>query len=311
MLPTAQVFPRTPRRRGVPPGTFGTPESRIVLAVGQYHFLTIPQIMRLLGYRQGTQRTIEKRLAWLTANNYLIGKAGYSQGPGKPRSIYVLGKRGRSYLEGQLPLRRRFRPSDTWKREHLEHVLGLNDVLIAAERLARDAAEVLWLVEMQHEQLLQGQPFLVPMPDGRRHLVVPDAWLDLRVLRAEQRPLQECYWIEFDRGTERQAAFREKIRRIIALAASPEAYEARFGTNNLTVAIVTLPERQPQLRRDMLLSWIADELSRAGEPRQDLFFVTTLDAATLSPADVFCAAVWQRPGADELLPLIELPEGGS
>lgn len=310
MLPSVQIFPRKPIVPPMSTRTFGHPEHRIVSAVGQFHFLTITQIMRFLGYSRGTKRTIEKRLSWLTANDYLIGKPGFSQGAGLPPTIYRLGTEGRTYLTGQLPLRRRFRPSDIWKREYLEHVLGLNDVLIAAERLAEESSQTIWLAEIQHDQLLQETPFTISRPDGRRASLVPDAWLDFRFPRVGKRPLQECYWLEYDRGTERQDAFREKIRRIIALSLAPDAYEERFGTNNLTVAIVTLPEHHPELRRDMLLAWIRDESRRVGGVREDLFFVTTLDASRLSPAEVFCAPVWITPFSGALLPLIELPVGG-
>lgn len=295
----------------MPTRRFGHPEHRIVDAIGRYHFLTIRQIMRVLGYRSGTKRTIEKRLSWLAAHEYLLGTPGYSQDAGLPPTIYRLGKQGRDYLEGQLPLRRRFRPSDVWKREHLAHVLGLNDVLIAAERLALESQETIWLADMQHDHLLQERPFRVTLPYRQSVSVVPDGWLDFRFPRLDKPPLRECYWVEYDRGTERQDAFQEKIQRIMALALAPDAYEARFGTNLLTVAIVTLPEQQAELRRNMLLTWIRDEARRVGGVREDLFFVTTLDAAILSPTDVFSSPVWATPFSGERLPLIEVPEGGA
>jgi DNA-binding MarR family transcriptional regulator len=311
MLPSAQVFPRTPIVSAMAQLALDYPEDRLLRAVGRYHFLTVYQLLRLLGYKQGTKRTVEKRLAALEASGHLIRKRGYTQGPGQAPAIFVLGPEGRDYLKKSLPLRRRFRPSDTWRRDFLEHVLGLNDVLIAAERLAEDANGLIWLAEMQHDQILQETPFVVSMPNGQTASLVPDAWLDFRFPRAGQRPLRECYWVEFDRGTERQDAFRDKIRKIIALSINPASYEERFATNNLTVAFVTWPEHQPELRRDMLLSWIRDEQRRSGELRPDLFFVTALDAAVLSPQEVYCAPVWMTPFAEEPMPLIEPPEGGA
>jgi hypothetical protein len=318
MLPTAQVFPNPPIAVPAQPRTApavtaptGTADDRILRAIGRYHFLTATQVTRLL-YRPGSKRDVEKRLAGLVKRGYLLALPGYSQ-RGRPPAIYTLDRQGRGYVEGLgIPVRARFRPAElrALKFPFHDHTLALNDVLIALERLAARLPDRLWLEEVRHEQLLRERPLTVALGDGRTAGVVPDAWLDLRFPRPDRRPLRECWWLELDRGTEGQRDFREKVANLIA-ATVAGAYQDAFGTDLLTVAVVTVPERNPAQRREQLLRWIEQELGRLGLTDQaDLFSVTSQDAARVDPAAMFLAPTWYVPFGTEPLPLLEPPGVG-
>ncbi len=283
----------------------GKAEDRILRALGRYHLLTAEQITRLL-YRPGSLRDVQKRLAKLVAAGYLIPKRGYSRSTGRPPAIYALGRRGRDYAAAAgLELRHRFRPGEERGYLFYAHTLALNDVLIAAERLAARTGRF-WIETMLHDQLLQQTPLRVTLHGGRPARVVPDAWLDLRFSRPGERPIRECYVVELDRGTERQRDFRAKVEALIAATEGP--YQDAFGTDLMTVAVVAAPERNPDQRRRQLLEWIEWELERLDRPDQaDLFYVASLDSAAVSPEDLFCSASWYAPFSGVPAPLWEIP----
>src|SRR5205807_2314431 len=116
---------------------------------------------------------------------------------------------------------------------HLQHVLELNDFLIAASLLPRVVPSIS-LVEMRHDLDLKKTPVKVTverrMPYGDRIdekvTVIPDGWLDFRMVVPDRRkPRRRCIVVELDRGTSSVAPFKSKLRALYAYAISEDYQE--------------------------------------------------------------------------------------
>ncbi|SRR5713226_5892324 len=81
------------------------------------------------------------------------------------------------------------------------------------------------------------------------------------------------------------------------------AYQERFGTSSLTVAVVTTDEhRLAQLRQ-----WTEAELEKLGRDRGDLFRFAVLSEDLLLPEVMFFAPRWYRPFDSSAVTLLERP----
>jgi hypothetical protein len=132
--------------------------------------------------------------------------------------------------------------------------------------------------------------------------LIPDAFLFLRFddgMHHRTFPIL----LELDRGTEAQRVWREKIRAYLAAIEGP--YQATFGQESLTVAVVTPAGEQ---RVAQLLGWLEAELT--GQHRHDIadiVLVTGVDPAEVDPWEFFLLPLWRAPWGRELLPLLEVP----
>ncbi len=280
-----------------------TPAKRaILLALRRYYYLTACQTTRLL-YAAGSLTRVQALLKELADDGFcqrlfLPRPSAHGRVP----AVYTLGRLGRRHLEALgIDVPARLRPSA--EREHaylfLAHTLAVNDCLIAVALLSRRVPQIA-IGRMLHERTLRRMPIAVTDPDGGRASVIPDGWLDLRVALPDGTD-RYCIALEIDRGTTEQWAFRRKVARWIAAADGP--YQAAFGTDLLTVAIVATPGEG---RADELRGWIAAELaSLHREDVADLFLVTAADAATVDPAHFYCSRVWRQCDRGAPVPLIE------
>jgi hypothetical protein len=280
-----------------------TPAKRaILLALARYYYLTARQCTRLL-YAEGSLTRVQTLLKELADDGYcqrlfLPRPSAHGRVP----AVYTLGRLGHAHLEALgIDVPTRLRPSEARAHAYLflDHTLAVNDCLIAMEVLARRTPAIA-LHRMLHERTLRHMPIPVTDPDGSNASVIPDGWLDVRVALPEGID-RYCIALEIDRGTTEQRAFRRKIAHWVAAADGP--YQAAFGTDLLTVAIVATPG---QGRADTLLRWIASELAALHREEQaGLFLVTAVDAATVDPATFYGGAVWRQPGREAPVSLIE------
>jgi len=280
-----------------------TPAKHAILrAVAQYYHLTAQQLTRLL-YAAGSLTRVQALLKELADDGYVQRLFLPRPTPhGRVPAIYTLGRLGRSSLAAlgsDVPTR--LRPSA--EREHrylfLDHTLAVNDCLIALELLTRRMPQTA-IHTMLHERTLRHMPIPVTDADGRQASVIPDGWLDVRVVVPGGTD-RYCIALEVDRGTAEQRAFRRKIARWVAAADGP--YQATFGTDLLTIAIVATPGER---RADTLLGWIAAELAVLHREEQaDLFLVTAVDAAVVDPLTFLSGPVWRQPNGKTPVPLIE------
>lgn len=274
----------------------------MLVALGRYYYLTAGQLTRLL-YAPSSQTYAQARLKRLADHGVL--QRIFLPRPTRTGSaplVYTLARKGLHALaEWGSAHERRYRPAEVREASYLylAHTLALNDILIALELLCRRDPRV-ELAALCHERDLKCQPVRVGLPGGVTRGVIPDAWVDLRLLGR----YQECYAIELDRGTTEQRAWRRKVAALIAYASGP--YQERFGTASLTIAVVATPGRG---RRDQLIRWTEAELRSQGQENQaNLFRFTGVPIVESDPTDIFAGAVWHRPFDPYPTPLLGLSD---
>lgn len=280
-----------------------TPAKRTILVVlARYHYLTARQCTRLL-YAATSLTRVQMLLKELADDGYCQRLFLPRPSPhGRVPAVYTLGRAGRVHLATLgIDVPARLRPSEETKHAYLflDHTLAVNDALISMALLARRVPAIT-IRQMRHERDLRRTPIAVVTPDGKRASVIPDGWLDLRVAMPDGL-YRSCIALEVDRGTTEQRAFRRKVARWVAATGGP--YQSVFGTDLLTVAIVATPGEG---RAEQLLRWIAAELTALHRAdAADLFRVTSVDAAAVDPATVYCGPVWCRCDRETPVPLIE------
>jgi protein involved in plasmid replication-relaxation len=280
-----------------------TPAKHALLAaIGRYHFLTTRQATRLL-YAEGSLTRVQTLLKELSDDGYVQRLFLPRPTPhGRVPAVYTLGRFGHAHLEALgIDVPTRLRPSEARAHAYLflDHTLAVNDCLIAMEVLARRTPAIA-LHRMLHERTLRHMPIPVTDPDGSNASVIPDGWLDVRVALPEGID-RYCIALEIDRETTEQRAFRRKIAHWVAAADGP--YQAAFGTDLLTVAIVATPGEG---RARELLRWIVAALATLHREEQaGLFLVTPADAAAVDPFAFYCGRMWHQPDREEPVPLIE------
>ena len=150
---------------------------------------------------------------------------------------------------------------------------------------------------MLHERDLKRTPVRVADDDGRAIVVIPDAWLDLRV----RGSYQVCLALELDRGTEEQKVWRRKVRGLLAYANGP--YQEAFQTRSLTVAVVATSGEKRLLQ---LIRWTERELTDTRkESLSDLFVFTSLRLESVDVSNLFFAKRWYQPFVERPIALLE------
>lgn len=280
----------------------GPADLPILTALGRYYYLTASQVTRLL-YARSSQTYAQARLKRLADHGYL--QRIFLPRPSRTGSaplVYTLARKGLSVLAAWgRDVDRRYRPVEVRETSYLylAHTLALNDVLIALELLCRHDRRV-QLAGLRHERDLKLRPVRVRLPDGVTAGVIPDAWVDLRIMRR----CRECYAVELDRGTTEQKAWRRKVAALMAYANGP--YQEAFGTASLTIVVVATPGAG---RRDQLIRWTEAELAAAGRAEQSgLFRFTGVPVAETSPEMIFMGAGWRRPFDRQSRPLLDLSD---
>lgn len=316
---------RTPRIKLYEP----TPtDLQLMLYLKDYHYLTPWQLTRL-HYSDGSFTRAQTKLQTLAGENtkmpckpYLARRTLPHLGIGNPTYIYTLSTEGQNYLKAQgIAGFTRFRRDEFAKKKfrHLEHVLAVNDVLIAAHNLAK-VAPLIRLVAMLHDLDLKktAQPFIHErrLRDGslgeESAKIMPDAWLDFRLALASEakKERRRNVILELDRGTEfDQEEFRKKIRDYVHYALpgeddSPSPYEQLFGTPYIIVAYATTSgdNRLKTMRR-----WCEEELiEQQLDQEANLFRFTSLTyhaaaprkytpPPSLDPYELFLKPIWFIP----------------
>ena len=142
-----------------------------------------------------------------------------------------------------------------------------------------------------------------PVPvriNGKQYTVAVDGWLDIHI----RGKLRVCLCLELDRGTERVAAWKQKVRSLLAFANGP--YQQAFGTDLLTVAVVATPGTQ---RRDELCRWTEQELTRLGQHHEaDMFRFLAGEPTAYTPEEFFVSPVWLSPFVQTPAALIDLTD---
>lgn len=292
---------RTKTTTGTPKATLaviGPVDDDLLKAVYRYYYLTIDQITRLF-YSKGARSHAAGRLKRLADADYLhriVTPSRQGNGP----LVYTLARKGMRYLAaGGFAVPERARPAEVKEHSYLflTHTLAVNDVLIAAELLARSHPENITLRQVLHERDLKRAPVYLTDADGAKVAVIPDAFLDIGLGGA----YRVCLAVELDRGTEEQKAWRKKVRTLVAYAHGP--YQQVFGTDALTVCVIATPG---QARLQQLYDWTIAELAAINQQGEaDLFRFATCNPAQLTPEQLFLGAGWYTPLSTTPVALIE------
>ncbi len=268
--------------------SFGLGDIRILEALSRYHILSAQQVCRLL-YKLGSLTFVQTKLKHFTdlalCQRLFLPRTTRA---GSAPSLYTLARKGLNYLKNQgVDVDHRYRPSE--KREHgylfLSHTLAINDVLIAAELVARRVPEIR-VETMLHERTLKREPIYIQDGDIKVP-VIPDGWLDFRIGGTRQM----CLAIEVDCGTEEKRQWRRKVRSLLAWTNG--TYQERFGTPSLTITVIATPGRKRQMD---LIRWTESELAARGQENcADIFRFTSVSADTIEPEEFFLSPCWLRP----------------
>lgn len=268
----------------------------------QLQLLTAEQLTRL-HYRPGSLKKIKARLKTLTEWGYVQSDVIPSRRWRTP-FYYTLGPEGVRYIEaigGDISASWRASKAINQHWLFVEHTLELNDLLISALLLSRDAPAIR-LHSFEHERELKRHPYKASWRDAsgaHSFAVIPDAFLEFRVTTATGYNRMPVL-VEHDRGTEEQLYFRRRIRGYITLLKSG-SYEHLFQAKAVTVAFTTFQDAE---RIDQLRAWTRAELE--GEPAGlgTLFRFASLQLP-LQPRTVWLEQLWCSPyETDQPQPLL-------
>lgn len=274
-------------------------DERLLRSLHRFHYLSSQQLCRLT-YSRGSLTYVQSKLLKLTRygfvqRTWLPRRINHGSSP----AIYSLARKGMNHLKrlGVAP-RQRIRPSEQSALSYLflNHTLQLNDFLIGAEVFCRTSTNY-QLHSFLHERELKRAPIDVIRDDGKSAVVVPDAWMDIRM----RDRLQVCLVVELDCGTEEQKAWRRKVQNLLAFADGP--YQDAFGTRSLTFVVVTTAGDRRLLQ---LLRWTEAELAAAREVAQgDLFILTSWRPELLPAQELFRDRRWLQPFGGEAVSLLD------
>ncbi len=159
------------------PCTLSAVDEKLLLAVHRFHYLTLGQLVRFLGYSErskGSSNWLGGFLKTLVAGNYLVAQnlprvSSYGRNP----LIYSLSTKGFNHIQALgLAIQTKLTPAEQERSFlFLEHTLRLNDVLIAA-CLVEKQTEGITLAELRHERVLKHHPTKIQV-DGRAVAVIP------------------------------------------------------------------------------------------------------------------------------------------
>ena len=275
-------------------------DTDILEAVYKFHYLTVPQVTRLI-YGTKLDHYTNEQLKRLTDAGYLFRFPLPDSKRGNKQLIATLATKGIKHLKDiGKDYEVYFRPGDTPPSIlHLQHELVLNDFLIAASLLPKVEPSIT-LAKLLHGWQLRHLPMTVTY-QSQNTRVVGDGWLDFR-LHVGQDNYQSAVWVELDRGSEYAKQFRRKIRALVLAVTSP-AYQDLFGTDSVTIAFATPAGEN---RVNAMREYVKEVLIEIGRRADyNLFYFTCLPKE-VDPKILFTSPVWYSLYNDTPVPLLDL-----
>jgi DNA-binding PadR family transcriptional regulator len=234
---------------------------QVPVGIYQLQLTTADQLTRL-HYKPGTLKTVKARLKQLVDQRYIQADVVPKRYIGAPPYFYTLTPKGLRYLRSLgMDTSEAHRPRERLKHTlFIEHVLELNDVLIAAALLAQSHPDY-YLAGFIHEQVLKRRPYTGQQHGRRAFNIIPDAVLDFRRALPNGRHHYTPVLLEHDRGTEQQDYFRKRIRAYITFLTSG-IYQELFNTSAVNIAFTTF---EGERRREQMRAWTLRELKATNE----------------------------------------------
>jgi hypothetical protein len=237
---------------------YGSP----AMPIGLYHLYkaSAAQLTRL-HHAGKSEKLTKKRLRTLADHDYVL----FDERPtAEYRSPYYYVLNNRAIEQAQslgMTVSSSYQPRKEIGQNylHLLHHLGVNDVLISAAILKRQApAYNLEHFILEHD--------LAHEPYG----TVPDLFLDFREALQDGKQQRTPILIEHDKGTESEEVICRKIHAYSAMITSGW-HKTRYGVNSITIAFTTF---EGERRRDKLREWARQELEDEPKDLQQCFLFT-------------------------------------
>jgi hypothetical protein len=279
----------------------GESDTRILTAVTTFHVMTAQQVLRYL--RTGQSLTdVQTRLKRLWENGFLLRRdLGRVAVGGSTALVYTASTKGRNFAAALgVAVGPRFRPTDFLSKSlsHLRHDVATTELYVAAVRFCREEPR-LAVDRLMLERQFRAAKSSVELA-GKRRLVYPDGWLLLTGKSPTGQRVSIPLLLEVDMGTERQDAWREKVRTLVSWL--DHGYEQVVHERSATVLIVAVPG---QSRGQSLLAWTEAELTAYGRRNASaLFCIAPLNPATVAPRELFLSSLCMTPFRAERVPLL-------
>ena len=275
-------------------------DNDILEAVYKFHYLTVPQVTRLI-YGTKLDHYTNEQLKRLTDAGYLFRFPLPDSKRGNKQLIATLATKGIKHLKDiGKEYEVYFRPGDTPPSIlHLQHELVLNDFLIAASLLPK-VEQSITLAKLLHGWQLRHMPMTVNL-NSQNTGVVGDGWLDFRI-HIGKDIYQSAVWVELDRGSEYAKQFKRKIRGLVEAVRSPE-YQELFGTDSVTIAFA-IPAGETRV--NTMREYVKEVLSEMGRHTDSSLFYFTCLPKELNPKTLFTSPVWYSVNHDTPVPLLDL-----
>lgn len=272
--------------------------------IGLYHLhmATAEQLCRL-HYSHNSIKHVKAMLQTLDTHHYIQADWLPTRRMRSPY-YYVLDHKGVEYLRSLgLEVSNSFRASKEVDKNYLfiQHALELSDILISAA-LLKQAVPNCYLAGFTHERALKQEPYKVAW-QGKPLSLIPDAFLDFRLVTQDGSQRRMPIILEHDRGTEEQPHFRRRIRAYIMLLKS-EAYKDWLGVKSITIAFTTFVGIK---RLEQMREWTHQELVATSEPKAvGLSFLFTTQSQPLDPRQLWLEPCWYTLFAnDDPMPILE------
>jgi hypothetical protein len=262
-------------------------ELEVLVALKDYHCLTVEQIMLLTG--RTSLRSAQHRLKELADAGFVRKHDRRSSNVLRPlRAAWSLTNKGKAYLEGAGMIVLPPRPPRPYI---LDHTLAINEVLIRAHLLERTTAGV-ELLDWQHDrELRMWRPTLSVIPDGFMHFAVTSGG------SRHSFPVL----LEIDMGTMDRRRWQEKVQRYVQFFTGE--FQTVFKTDAATVAVVV---SDTEKRVSDLKKWTEWELGKLqAKASGEVFYFTQL-SDDLSAEELFLSPRFQvafSNQTDALLPM--------
>lgn len=280
---------------------------RVLETVARLHYMPLDQLVKALFYAPSSYEWVWKTVYPLYEHGYLRRQilARETQAGSSPY-IYRLDKNGFVEVKALeehygLLLPKKWRePDGPASSQQLPHDLAVNEVLIAALRLANEHPDFA-LTHLYHDRSLK-RWIRVQLPDGKTVALDPDGYVEF--IYKERWQLSLLF--EVDRDHHNQQCWREKIRKHVAYIRSG-AHPKLFGAPKLTIPCFV--EADSTSRVGLLKQWTEIELQELGVQRfASSFPFAHFQPKAASTEQLFHVPVWSIPFQDEAVSLVAAPE---
>jgi hypothetical protein len=291
------------------PYVLGESSEAVLRAVHFYRYMTALDVTHLLYSPRSITRVRSLLAKMCGGEDFLGGEYLYrfrvpNVTGGNAERIYILGSRGREFLESEgLSVSWYHRP-EVAKRlsfTQVTHNLGVTRFLVAAHSWAKTDPG-LSLAEARICYELAGVSVEVE-EKGRREKVsvVPDGWLLFKRFVKGKVPVECPILVEIDRGTMYRERFKKHILSRVEFVRSG-GYKRMFGREAVLIAYATTGAtgEAQEGRRKTLCQWTREALKDAGREswtRQFRFHSMSLGEVYKRPP--FEGKVWYQPDREE------------